>query len=104
MKDYAEKFYKSRTWQRCRRAYVASQGGLCERCRQRGLIVPGDTVHHLIHLTPQNINNPSITLDFNNLQLLCRDCHAAMHGVDPDYQRRYVVTDDGSVITTEDSL
>ena len=36
-------------------------------------------VHHLIELDPVNINNPEITLNFNNLELLCRDCHAEVH-------------------------
>lgn len=99
MKDYAEQFYKSKTWQKCRASYVRSQGGLCELCRKRGLIVPGNTVHHIIHLTPENIGRPEITLNFDNLQLLCRDCHAEIHshGV-----RRWVIGQNGEVIALED--
>jgi len=103
MKEYAEHFYKSKTWQKCREAYFRSQGGLCERCRKRGLLVPGDTVHHLTHITPQNIGDPNITLSFDNLQLLCKDCHAEIHSNNPDYQRRYTVSADGTVKATEDS-
>ena len=98
MKDFAESFYKSKTWQRCRKAYASSQGGLCERCRKRGLIVPGEIVHHKIHLTAENITNPNITLDFCNLEFLCRDCHAEVHST-PD--RRYVIGPNGECIISE---
>ena len=27
----------------------------------------------------QNINNPNITLNFDNLELLCQTCHAKLH-------------------------
>ncbi|MEK3855949.1 HNH endonuclease [Cytobacillus sp. FSL H8-0458] len=74
MKPYAEKFYKSKRWQRCRNAYFVSQHGLCERC---GL--GGDIVHHTVYLTPENINDPLISLNHELLELLCRDCHNKEH-------------------------
>jgi len=36
-------------------------------------------VHHKIHLTPHNIDDPNITLSEDNLELLCRECHAIEH-------------------------
>ena len=79
MREFAEGFYKSKRWQECREAYAKSQGYLCERCRAKGIIRKGEIVHHKIHLSPENINDPSVTMNFNNLQLLCRDCHAITH-------------------------
>lgn len=79
MKDFAARLYSSRAWKDCRHAYKKSVGGLCEVCLAKGLYKPGEIVHHKIHLTPNNINNPAITLDWNNLQLVCRDCHAEIH-------------------------
>lgn len=72
-------FYNTKAWQHCRDSYRASVGGLCERCYKKGLIVPGEIVHHKIHITPKNVNDPNITLNFDNLELLCRDCHGAEH-------------------------
>ena len=43
----------------------------CVRC---GAI--GEIVHHKIHLSPENIDNPDISLSEDNLELLCRDCYA----------------------------
>lgn len=79
MKDYAKAFYKSMAWKRTQEAYKASVGGLCERCLERGQYTAGVIVHHKIHITPENISDPSIALDWNNLELVCRDCHAALH-------------------------
>lgn len=95
MREFAESFYKSRTWQDCRNAYVKSKQGLCEVCLEDGIYNAGAIVHHKIHLTPQNINDPNITLNFDNLQLVCRDCHARIHG----REKRYRIDAEGRVIT-----
>jgi 5-methylcytosine-specific restriction endonuclease McrA len=73
-REFARKFYNNKTWKKCREAYKQSVYGLCERCGQ-----PGDEVHHKIYLTPENINNPDITLNWDNLELLCATCHSIEH-------------------------
>ena len=80
MKDYARTFYKSAAWKSCRAAYASYRHGLCEICLARGIYKPGEIVHHKVHITPENINDPTVTLDWRNLQLVCRDCHAEIHG------------------------
>lgn len=79
MREFAEGFYKSKTWQKCRDGFVKQKRGLCERCLERGLYKPGEIVHHKTHITPENINDPDITLNWDNLMLLCRECHADAH-------------------------
>lgn len=79
MKDYARTLYSSTAWKKCRAAYTRSVGGLCERCRAKGLIVPGVIVHHKIYISPDNVGDPTVTLNPANLELLCRDCHAQEH-------------------------
>lgn len=44
-----------------------------------GELVPAKIVHHKIHLTPSNIDDPHITLSYENFQRLCQDCHAEVH-------------------------
>ena len=78
-KPFARAFYSSKVWQECRNEYAKRRGHLCERCLSRGLYVPGIIVHHKIELTPENIDRPDVTLNFDNLELLCRDCHAEVH-------------------------
>lgn len=96
LQDWAEAFYSSAVWKQCRTAYKKRVGGLCERCLKKGLFVPGEIVHHKIHLTPENINNPSISCNNNNLELLCRDCHSEIHS---RLQKRYKIDEYGRVIT-----
>ncbi len=93
MKDFARQFYSSAAWKGCRGAYASSKRGLCEVCLSKGLYVPAEIVHHKIELTPDNIDDPNITLNWNNLQCLCRECHAAAHGS----QKRWKVDENGRV-------
>lgn len=53
--------------------------GMCERCFARGELRPAKVVHHIIHLSPENVDDPHIALSFDNFQRLCQDCHAAVH-------------------------
>lgn len=99
MQDFAAKVYSSKAWQRCRENYKKSVGGLCERCLKQGKIVAAEIVHHKKHLTRRNINNAEIVFGFNNLEALCRECHALEHSKDG---RRYVVDDLGRVTILPD--
>ena len=79
-KEFAKRFYSSKTWQDCRNEYAKKAHHLCENCLRKGIYKPGVIVHHVEELTPFNIENPEISLNFDNLELLCRDCHAEIHG------------------------
>lgn len=79
MKEYAKDFYMSPAWRHTREAYVKKMKGLCELCLAKGIYKAGDIVHHKIHITPENVGDPSITLSFDNLCLVCRDHHAELH-------------------------
>lgn len=91
MKNYARKFYQSSAWKMTRRAYAENQCGLCERCGQAG-----DIVHHRRYITPNNINNPLITLDWANLELLCQDCHNKEHM--RKQNSRYKIDETGNIL------
>lgn len=92
------KFYSSKTWYRIANAYKKQCGGLCERCLSQGIYSTGEIVHHKIHVTPENIENPNISMSMDNLELLCRKCHAEEHPeIYGHTERRYEVVD-GRVI------
>lgn len=74
--------------------------GMCERCFERGRVVPAEIVHHRVHLTPMNIGDPEVTLSFSNLMRVCRDCHAEIHYPD-DYTPRVAFDAAGRVIEIE---
>mgnify|MGYP004499851927 CR=1 FL=1 len=90
MKEYAKRFYLSKAWEQTRNAYYTYKCGLCERCGEAG-----DIVHHRIYITPQNIHDSNITLNFANLELLCQDCHNKEHSTKP---KRYVFDANGKII------
>lgn len=98
MNRFNDPFYVSQEWIQCRKAYAKSVGGLCERCKEKGLITAGEIVHHKRHLTPNNITDPNITLNWDNLMLVCRNCHAEIH----KKQKRYRINEDGSITPLSD--
>ena len=74
-----ERFYTTRAWRKCREAFLKEKGGLCEICLSKGLIEPAVHVHHKKPITPENLSDPSITLNHDNLMALCEECHAEQH-------------------------
>lgn len=80
MKEFAQKFYRSKKWKSCRIAYIAERtlvdGGLCEVCRER----TGFIVHHKISLDSSNVNMPEISLNHSNLMYVCKECHDKFEG------------------------
>ena len=96
-KPYAVAFYKSKAWERCRAGYISSVHGLCEDCLARGIYKPGVIVHHIDPITPENIRDPKVTLNWDNLRLVCMDCHAEEH----EYRGknlRYKFGDNGEIL------
>lgn len=79
-KEWSKQFYNSKKWKKSRDAYIAYRilvdGGICEECgRQQGYIV-----HHTVMLTPDNINNPDISLNHKIMKYVCKDCHDRYEG------------------------
>ena len=88
--------FNTKEWHDLRERKIAECQGLCERCRREGIekgilpdgyITPAKTVHHInpVEGVP---DEPADTLlermkercfDYNNLILLCPDCHHRTH-------------------------
>ena len=102
-KEYAKDFYNSQGWKRTRAAFVKFCGGYCERCRReveagrRSLqdMKPIAIVHHKRYLTPDNINDPKISLSFDNLEGLCDDHHNKEH---KSGEKRFSYDADGRIV------
>ena len=117
-RDGLQSFYGSIAWKRTRDAYRQTVGGLCEDCKERGIIRAGDVVHHVIPLSAANINSEAVTLNFANLRLLCDECHARTHAerhdetsggrrkgkpIGSQRKRRYTIDENtGEVMAKED--
>lgn len=78
-KEFSKAFYNSKSWKSCRSAYISKRimidGGMCEKCQEK----PGEELHHKIFLRPENITDVTVTLNSENLILLCKDCHFKEH-------------------------
>ena len=74
-REFSKRFYNSKEWKRVRKIYISSKFGICERCGKPN----AKQVHHKKWLTPENINDPNITFNFQNLELLCDTCHQKEH-------------------------
>lgn len=77
MKEWAKKFYESKAWRQTRDSVMVECNYICNRCHNKN--GPAEIVHHKIWLTPENINDVNITLNRDNLEPLCRVCHALEH-------------------------
>lgn len=88
-------FYGTEAWKKTRKAYASSVGGICERCAARGIIKAGEIVHHKKHLSAELVTDPALALSWDNLELLCRDCHAKEHEKNV---KRYKVDELGRII------
>ena len=71
--SFAYGFYISDEWRSCRLAYL-QQHPICERCG-----MSAHQVHHKTKLTPNNLQDPEITLNPDNLEALCDTCHQQEH-------------------------
>lgn len=67
-------FYNSAAWIKLSNVVRTQSYHLCQLCQQ-----PGDEIHHIIPITLDNLDNPRITLNPDNLICLCHDCHNAIH-------------------------
>lgn len=61
-----------------------------------GVYTPGKIVHHKIWLTPDNIHDTSITLNWDNLMLVCQDCHNKIH-LQTEAHERYFIDEFGNI-------
>lgn len=94
-----EYFYTTRKWRNCRAAFLDSKGYLCEDCLKEGIINPGSKeqpleVHHKEELTEDNINDPNITLNWDNMEALCKQHHDKKK---KSRKRRWTVDSNGTI-------
>lgn len=76
-RDFAKAFYHSKEWQQVRDYCLRRDKYLCVHCG-----MPAEEVHHVTHLSPNNINDIAISLNPVNLVSLCRACHFDEHRKD----------------------
>lgn len=76
-REFSKSFYKSKEWAQVRSFVLMRDKYKCQKCGK-----PAQEVHHKEHLTPDNIYDPTINLNPDNLVSLCKDCHFEEHRQD----------------------
>lgn len=102
MRSIDNNFYHSSEWRECRKKYLVTVNGLCERCLKKGLYTPADIVHHKIYLSPENYLDSEFSLSFKNLEAVCYECHNQEHSRKKNKDRRYVVGEHGEIVILDD--
>lgn len=98
-REFSRKFYKSKAWKNIREYIFNKHHGLCAKCG-----APGEEVHHIVWLSPKNIDDPDITLGEDNLVLLCRNCHVAIHRKVEVTNSGYKFNDNGELVPIDSPL
>lgn len=79
--------YRTTEWERVRQYVIQRAHGLCEECLRQGRIEVGTDVDHIQPLDESNWQDWNIAYNPDNLQLLCRQCHAEKHKRDSGLSR-----------------
>lgn len=97
-KNFSKKLYNSAKWKKIRHFVLTRDFYICQVCGEPNC----NTVHHIVELTPVNINDTDITLNPENLVTLCNQCHDEVHGRNYRQETRWYAFDaDGNLIKVE---
>lgn len=102
-------FYHSKVWNVIRKNIWLKQNLLCNRCHKPVYVdgisewIPREKrrigiVHHKIYLNNSNIYDDNISLDENNLEGLCKECHESEHHQDISKRSEYIFDEEGNLI------
>lgn len=77
---WASRFYNSKEWKDLRWQLIIKRGPKCARCGKDMTFNTAELIgHHIIPLTKDNVRNPEVALNPDNVELICFDCHNAEH-------------------------
>ena len=87
-------FYNSKEWKRIRAYMIAKANYCCELCGRADRVL---NVHHKIHLNESNIHDYNITLNEDNLIVLCDACHRKIHANNNTLREGLVFDEEGNI-------
>jgi hypothetical protein len=72
-------FLASEKWINFRMLLISERGNKCQKCG-KVIATSIDIIgHHKIELTPENVHDYNVSLNPNNVDLVCFDCHNQIH-------------------------
>ena len=102
------KFYHSKAWKRAKNEIWYKQHLLCNRCKRPvyvdglSMYVPKEKrlkgiVHHKEYITDDNVYDDNITLNIDNFEGLCIDCHNNEHYASDELRNGYEFDENGQL-------
>lgn len=76
--EIAKKYHSAR-WKQLRQIKLKQVGGLCERCRKKGIFNSAYIIHHKDYVTDKNYEDDNVFYNIDNLEAVCFDCHNKEH-------------------------
>lgn len=82
-------FYANKAWRDLSFTLKLKANGKCNRCNK----IKWESLigHHKIELNETNINNPEISLNPDNIEIICHECHNKEHRRFGNKQNVYIV-------------
>lgn len=77
--DILHSFYSSKPWRELSYNLKIERGGKCERCGCRPEKFSSLIGHHKEELNEENVTDPNIALNPNNIEIICQTCHNREH-------------------------
>lgn len=105
---YRKDVYKTKTWKKTRVAFAIYKNCICEKCG-KPIYMSGATpylpkdkrrtgiVHHKEYLTETNYNDDNIAYNWDNLELLCKDCHELTHHANISCRKDMMFDEEGNI-------
>lgn len=78
MRNLRQKAYQNTKWRKMRDTYM-HEHPLCEECLKQGKVTPAEDIHHKRSPFQKGEVNWNLLLDYNNLEAVCKTCHATIH-------------------------
>ena len=78
MRKLRQKAYQLTVWKKLRLAHL-KRNPICAECLKKGELTPAEDVHHIRSPFNGGEINYDLLLDSNNLESVCKKCHAEIH-------------------------
>lgn len=78
-REELKKFYDRKAWRVARENALMRDKYLCVLCLNKHKVTPAEVVHHKKHLSLENMDDPNIAYNLENLISLCSNCHTEVH-------------------------
>ena len=74
-----KKFYASKEWRQLRDILIVERKMTCQKCGKHFIDTSQLIGHHIIELNEDNVYNADISLNKDNIEVICYDCHNKEH-------------------------